>query len=142
MKKYFLVAIAGLFLIPLFNSCNKPTGDPIKDAEAFAGDLEAQQQALLDMEEKAVEFAEYYAEQDDYQGYEKFKNKCMELQGKVAKRFERTHKKEIKELEKRLKKAEKILDNSKDDDRDRGSNYDDNDPYTNDDAEDSDFDNE
>lgn len=114
MKKYLLVAVAGLFLIPVFNSCNKPTGDPVKDAEAFAGDLEDQQQALLDMEKKAVEFAEYYAEQDDYQGYEEFKNKCIKLQSKVATRFEKKNKKEIKELERRLKKAEKILNNNKD----------------------------
>ena len=124
MKKYLLIAFVGFLAIPLLNSCDKPTGDPEKDAQAFAGELEKQQELMFDIQKKTVEYAEFYAEKGDSKNFEKFKNKYELLQSKVIERFENNNKKEIKELEKRLEDVEKKLedaDNNSDNDEESTS---------------------
>ncbi|MBR5171299.1 MAG: hypothetical protein IKW85_12145 [Muribaculaceae bacterium] len=116
MKKYLIIAIAAFIALPLLNSCG-PKGDPKSDAETIADLYEKAQDLRIDILEKELEMAEYYAENNDYKGYKKFLEKQSKLREKVDKDFKKEHKDEFKDLEKRLEKAEKkIRKKDKDDD--------------------------
>lgn len=109
MKKYFLIAAVALIAMPLFTSCNKPTGDPEKDAEKMKGLIEKQQELSIDVLEKQIKVAEYYAEKGDYKGYKKFKKKFDRYVNKVFDNYKNKHIDEFDDLDKRKEKAFKKL---------------------------------
>lgn len=118
MKKYFLIAVAALFALPMLNSCGGPSGDAKGDAEIIGDYYEKERKLTVEILEKKLEMAEYYADQNDYKGYKKFLEKIDKLSSKVDKDFEKEHKDEIKDLKKRMEKAEKKLRKKKDKDDD------------------------
>ena len=109
MKKYFLIAIAAFFALPLLNSCG-PSGDPKKDAESFKGLADDAAKIEIEILEKKLEMAEYYAEEGKAKDYQKFLKKLNKLEEEVQKDY----KKDIKAEDKRRQKAEKKM--KKDDD--------------------------
>jgi len=112
MKKYFLIATLACMGLPLMSSCDNPSGDPKKDAESFRGLAEKAIEAEIKEQEQLLEFAQYYAEQGDYKGYEKFEKKLYKLEKAIKKE----NKAEIKEAEKRTKKAENKMKGNNDSD--------------------------
>ena len=75
MKKYFLIATLACMGLPLLFSCSNPSGTPKKDAELLKGLAENTIETRIKQMEQLLEFAQYYADQGDYKGYEKFKKK-------------------------------------------------------------------
>jgi len=108
MKKYLLISSAALLAITVLNSCG-PSGDPKKDAEAFRKDMEKAQELEIEELTKEAEIAEYYAEQGDYKGYKKYKEKKRKLSEKINKAFEKDNKQEIKQLKRRIEKSERKI---------------------------------
>lgn len=111
MKKFLIIATVAFFCLPLL-SCGKPTGDPKKDVENLKGLVEKAMDNQIKQMEQRLEFAEFYAEDGDYKGYEKFEKKLNKLENAIRKDFE--HKAEYKDAKKRVEKAEKKLNKHKD----------------------------
>jgi hypothetical protein len=115
MKKYLIIATVAIISLPLI-SCDKPTGDPKKDIENLKGLAEKAMDTQIKQMEQQLEFAEFYAEDGDYKGYEKFGKKLDKLESAIRKDFKKEHKAEFKDAEKRIEKAEKKLNKSRDKD--------------------------
>ena len=115
MKRYLFIATVAFCGLPLLFSCGKPSGDPQKDAELLRGLAEDAIELEIKQMEQQVEFAQYYADDGDYKGYEKFQKKLNKLESAIEKDFKKEHKAELKEAEKRVEKAEKKLNKKKGD---------------------------
>lgn len=113
MKKFLIITTVAFFCLPLL-SCGKPTGDPKKDVENLKGLAEKAMDNQIKQMEQRLEFAEFYAEDGDYKGYEKFEKKLNKLENAIHKDFKKEHKAEFKDAEKRVEKAEKKLNKHKD----------------------------
>lgn len=116
MKKYFLIATLACMGLPLMSSCDNPSGDPKKDAESIRSLAEKAIEAEIKEQEQLLEFAQYYAEQGDYKGYEKFEKKLYKLENAIEEDFEKENKAELKDAEKRTKKAENKMKGNNDSD--------------------------
>ena len=114
MKKYFLIATLACMGLPLLFSCSNPSGTPKKDAELLKGLAENTIETRIKQMEQLLEFAQYYADQGDYKGYEKFKKKLDKLENAVEKDFKRENKAERKDAQKRIEKAEKKMRKDRD----------------------------
>jgi len=118
MKKYLLITLAALLALPALYSCNKPTGDPEKDAEAFQGFFEDQLKLKLEKQQKVADLAEYYAENEDYDAYKELQEEVLE----IGKDLKEEYEDQVEELSKALEKAKKKInkknkgDDSQDDD--------------------------
>lgn len=114
MKKYLLITLAALLALPALYSCNKPTGDPEKDAEAFQGFFEDQLKLKLETQQKVADLAEYYAENEDYDAYKELQEEVFDIFKDLQEKYEDQH----EELDEAIAKAEKKINkkNNKDDD--------------------------
>lgn len=121
MKKYLLIVAATLLALPALNSCNKPSGDPEKDAEAFQGLIEDQLEIELEAQQKIADLAEYYAENEDYDAYKDLQDEFMEMSKDLQEQYED----QIKDLNKAISKVEKKINKKKNkDNEDESSNED------------------
>ena len=109
MKKYLLIVAAALLALPALNSCNKPSGDPEKDAEAFQGLIEDQLEIELEAQQKIADLAEYYAENEDYDAYKDLQDEFMEMSKDLQEQYED----QIKDLNKAISKVEKKINKKK-----------------------------
>ena len=121
MKKYLLIVAATLLALPALNSCNKPSGDPVKDAEAFQGLIEDQLEIELEAQQKIADLAEYYAENEDYDAYKDLQDEFFEMSKDLQEQYED----QIKDLNKAISKVEKKINKKKNkDNEDESSNED------------------
>jgi len=104
MKKYLLLAV-GILLFLSLNSCSKPTGDPVEDAELLQGIYEQENEMELDMLQKAADYAEYYAENCDKDDWDDLGEELNDIGKDVKEQYED----EIEELNDRIEDAEKSL---------------------------------
>ena len=112
--------------MPLFNSCDKPSGDPEKDAQNNIARIEKRQKLEIEYLEKLLEAAKYYAEKGDYKGYQKFRIKLNRLESKVAEDVRTDHRDEYRDIENRQESINnKIYEINKE-------KIDDNNPYNDD----------
>ena len=88
MKKYLLIVAVALLALPALNSCNKPSGDPVKDAEAFQGLIEDQLEIELEAQQKIADLAEYYAENEDYDAYKDLQDEFMEMSKDLQEQYD------------------------------------------------------
>ncbi|MBR5171306.1 MAG: hypothetical protein IKW85_12180 [Muribaculaceae bacterium] len=121
MKKYLIIATAALIALPLFNACNKPTGDPEKDARNKKQIIDQNQELEIEFLEKKLEVAEYYAEKGDYKEYKRFLKNLDLIKEKVERKLQREHDDEYHDIVGRRHKAEKAF--SKDSNSPRYNNY-------------------
>ena len=127
MKKYLLIAMAAMIAWPLFNSCNNPSGDPEKDAKNKLALIEKKQKLEIEILQKQLEVAQFYAEKNDYDGYRKFLKKFNRLSQKINNDKRMEHRDEYKNIEEREMMIEKrIQHNIEQETRD---NYADQDDY-------------
>jgi predicted nucleic acid-binding Zn-ribbon protein len=122
MKKYLLIVAAALLALPALNSCNKPSGDPEKDAEAFQGLIEDQLEIELEAQQKIADLAEYYAENEDYDAYKDLQDEFFEMSKDLQEQYED----QIKDLNKAISKVEKKINKkkNKNNDEDESTNED------------------
>lgn len=125
MKKYLLIVAAALLALPALNSCNKPSGDPEKDAEAFQGLIEDQLEIELEAQQKIADLAEFYAENEDYDAYKDLQEEFFEMSKDLQEQYED----QIKDLNKAISKVEKKINKKK------NKNNDDEEESTNEDEE-------
>lgn len=109
MKKYLLLATATLIALPLFNSCNKPTGDPEKDAKHKKSIIEQNKELEIEYLEKKLKVAEYYAEKSDYKTYRRFLHTLERLNEKVRRQYNNEHIDEYRNITNHQRKANKAL---------------------------------
>ena len=117
MKKYLLLTAVALLALPALNSCNKPSGDPEKDAEAFQGLIEKGQELTLEAQQKVADLAEYYAENEDYDAYKDLQKEFQDMVKDLQDQYED----QMKDLTKAISKVEKKINkkkNKKHDDED------------------------
>lgn len=121
MKQYLQIAAALLLALPVLTSCNKPSGDPEKDAEAFQGLIEDQFEIELEAQQKYADLLEYYAENEDYDAYKDLQDEFMEMSKDLQEQYED----QIKDLNKAISKVEKKINKKKNKDyEDETSNED------------------
>lgn len=109
MKKYLLLTAVALLALPVLNSCNKPTGDPTADAEAFQGIFEDQQEIELEAQQKIADIAEYYAENGDNDAYKELQEEFIDMSKDLQEQYED----QIEDLNKAISKVEKKINKKK-----------------------------
>lgn len=120
MKQYLLIAAAVLLVLPVLTSCNKPSGDPEKDAEAFQGLFEEQQKIELEAQQKIADLAEYYAENKDYDAYQELQDEFLDITKDLQDKYED----QVKDLEKSIAKLEKKINKKNKNNDDEEESYD------------------
>ena len=120
MKQYLLIAATLLLALPVLTSCNKPSGDPEKDAEAFQGLFEEQQKIELEAQQKIADLAEYYAENKDYDAYQELQDEFLDITKDLQDKYED----QVKDLEKSIAKLEKKINKKNKNNDDEEESYD------------------